>query len=91
MTENSALKLARIIDKFYSVYEKGCKNNFLLNKIKWNQNIYCYSKQIPDIFVYYNNNFNRKDCFYQFKKNLKTTKIYKIVEVELKEEKKPEV
>lgn len=92
MTEILTFKLSRIIDKFYSIYEKGFKKHTFSNRLKSNSSIYCYSEQIPDIFVYYDIPFARKNCFFIDSKKKNTNKSLlkkstsKIIEIELKDE-----
>jgi len=64
MTDNLASKLTCLIKEFTPIFEKGIPKFLFSKNIKSDPNIFCYHYQIPDIILYKDDNFDRKECYF---------------------------
>lgn len=75
MTDNLASKVKCLIKEFTPIFEKGIPKFLFSKNIKSNPNIFCYHYQIPDILLYKDDNFDRKDCYFITKNSKNRKKI----------------
>lgn len=64
MTDNLAQKLNHLKKEYLPVFEKGIPRHVFSQQTKNDSNIFCYHYQIPDIILYKEDYFDRKECFF---------------------------
>jgi len=64
MSDYLLCKLKELKRQYTTVFENGIPKHFFPKQIKSDPYIYCYHYQIPDIILYKDENFKRKDCYF---------------------------
>ena len=63
MTDNLPNRLSRLIQNFYTIFQKQSCKIIFPNNIRTNANIYSYYPNYPQIYQPENRNLKKKDCF----------------------------
>ncbi len=64
MTDNLVAKLKHLIKESNLIFEKRLNKHLFSKSIKSEANIFCYHYQIPDVILYKDENFERRECYY---------------------------